>query len=454
MRPSASSASSSVVISHREMFDQISIAATPSSAPSGVPSQFNNESHRVTPTNPNMFPWLSTFASSFTTYRFRSLRIMFRSLTSSMTSQLILGTVGLVVNYDVREPPFQSLLVASNYAGCRTGVGNRNLYLSVANSSRVLPDTHRYIRPYSLAEVSDGDARLDDLGLFQVFTAGFPTVSTNTVIGQLWVEYVVELRQPQFIRPPVDCFLSQSYTASASTVAAGFVAQTTDLFGAATRNGFQPVTSLLSPMSDLLYYQGGNVNVMLGNALMGKANNILFLDSTLAGRVIQVDVMLQGLPVTWYDNNYIPLGVTTNNCYLGVGSSAFMPGCTSVMSNFTSAGVAPTASTGLHFTMIVFIPPIGWASNSFVLTEESMRAGLVGLAIGAKYYCTTLAGHPVGVQCTITELDDASVDSPITFPVPAPTFSRPGVDGLSVVYGPDLVLTPWTAELEAAFPLS
>lgn len=140
----------------------------------------------ITPSNPEMFAWLSTIASRFESYRFRSLRFLYEPQCSTTTP----GTVNMVVDYDALDDPPTSKLQMMAYKGA---VRSPPWFCSNFTSDPSdFKSAQYYIR--NSAQIGGGDARLYDLGRLYVAYEG--PAASSVAAGELYVEYTVDLMTP------------------------------------------------------------------------------------------------------------------------------------------------------------------------------------------------------------------------------------------------------------------
>lgn len=145
----------------------------------------------VLPCNPQrstLFTWLSAIATRFEMYRFKKLKFHYKPSCPTTTS----GYVGVGFDFDAYDDvPTKMVMLAWKYsAKCAAW---QSVSLDVSADSRV--STARYCYP----DVAVGDKRLNDLGNFVVLIGSDAVVS----VGELFVEYTVEMIQPSYRLPPV-----------------------------------------------------------------------------------------------------------------------------------------------------------------------------------------------------------------------------------------------------------
>jgi len=148
---------------------------------------FGVSSYSLNPGLVTSFPWLSTVASSFEQYSFKSLRYHF--VTRCATSYV--GSVLLAPEYDALDAAPSTEILASMMDGACEDVPWRDQYISFDPQGMYPLGPRKFIRAGSLSNV---DLKTYDAGQLFVCLAGCADTST---VGKLWVEYDVELHIPQ-----------------------------------------------------------------------------------------------------------------------------------------------------------------------------------------------------------------------------------------------------------------
>jgi len=235
----------------------------------------------VQPGISTLFAWLADQAVNYQEYRFTKLS--FRYETDSTTATA--GKVMFAFSPDAADP-----LPATKQEMLEYGIKGK----SAVWQEFVLPiplvealGTRRYIRSGTLA--ANLDIKTYDLGALFVAYTGVPSISTN--LGELYVEYEVELITPVVIASAAALARSLTYTATAGVAEAtpfGTAATITgglDIVGGATGAGllvnrvgvFLVELELVGTALNTVYAPTGTVSLTEGGAA-----------STLAGSVVQV----------------------------------------------------------------------------------------------------------------------------------------------------------------------
>jgi len=198
-----------VVVSHSEMVGPL--------ISSGTTLTFDCHGYRLNPGVTSLFPWVSTIANNYEKYRFTMLKFHYVPICATSTA----GRIGIGIDYDSTDVvPF-----------------NRQEFFSLSSHSEVAPwqntelaikcdNTFRFTGTHSVA-----DSKLIDLG--QLVAYSDQVVSTNVVLGDIYVSYVVEFIEPQqalmatqgFKNPGSLTVGTQFSSLSTSTVYGPFVSQ-------------------------------------------------------------------------------------------------------------------------------------------------------------------------------------------------------------------------------------
>ncbi len=152
-----------------------------------------------------LFPWLSAMAGLFESYIFRNLRFQFR--TESATSQV--GKILMSVDWDVLDAAPVTKTAMMQERTKADGPTWVDLDLRCDQADLLKFGTQRYIRTGSAPTVSD--LKTYDVGMFNIGSQG---VTGAPVIGELWVEYDVELITPNTAPDPISARILSGGTVS------------------------------------------------------------------------------------------------------------------------------------------------------------------------------------------------------------------------------------------------
>lgn len=215
----------SVVIRHKEYVAQISgkIAFT-------VVNQFS-----INPGLANLFPWLSDIAVNFQEYRIRGMVYHYVPSSGSAISgtNSALGTVMLQTSYRSNDTAPANKVEMLNEYWSSESVPSEPFCHPIECNPKENPFNIQYVRSGS---VPSGDNQLlYDLGTTYVAVSG--QQADNTVLGDLWVTYEIELK-----KPVISSNVTKSLTAFGRYTGGTYT--TTDLFnGTLTTSGTMAVTS-------------------------------------------------------------------------------------------------------------------------------------------------------------------------------------------------------------------
>lgn len=158
-------------------------------AGTGTPSIFNVNRLPINPGLQDLFPWLSSVARNFESYKFKKLRFCYETEAPSSLG----GTLVLTVDYDASDPTPASKLQAMAY---RNAV--RSAPWEPCCHSSAIEDLNKlktnFVR--NGGNPPDTDVKLYDIGNLFVITQNVSTASA--VCGELYVEYDIELYTPNF----------------------------------------------------------------------------------------------------------------------------------------------------------------------------------------------------------------------------------------------------------------
>lgn len=198
-----------VRIRHREYIGDISSSIN-----------FTNTVYPINPSNATTFPWLSAVAEQFEQYRFSGLLFEFISTSADAlnSTNTALGAVILATDYDAEDAPYvnQQQMLSATYAN--SGRPSANILHAVECAPDSLVTQWLYTRSSTVLN-SSADARLYELGNFQVATHGSQAVAT---IGQLWVTYDVVFQKKQMNNVLGLALKSDKFIMNAPTTSAYF----------------------------------------------------------------------------------------------------------------------------------------------------------------------------------------------------------------------------------------
>jgi len=154
------------------------------------------------PINPGVkgtFPFLSQLAENYEEWRPKKIKFVYRSTSSNavvaMTGNSSLGVVIMATEYNVSNPPFGSKQIMEAYEGAVS----KDPSLSFTHYLQ----TKKHHNPLDVFYVRNGtvgpgqDKKFYDLANFNIATTGMG--ASNRTLGELWVEYEIELLKPRLL---------------------------------------------------------------------------------------------------------------------------------------------------------------------------------------------------------------------------------------------------------------
>ncbi len=180
----ATGAEGTVVVSRREFVGDILGSKA-----------FRNNTFRLNPGNPALFPWLSNVAHSFEQYEILGMILEYRPTSGSAVSSTnnAMGVVIMTTNYDVLDPAFTSKQQMEAYQYTISTVPYNHAIHAVECKRELNVLDAMYVRQF--VQPQSADPRFYDLGLFQIATVGMQADDIN--VGELWVSYHVKLLKPR-----------------------------------------------------------------------------------------------------------------------------------------------------------------------------------------------------------------------------------------------------------------
>lgn len=204
-----------VRIKHREYISDVSGSVA-----------FSASSFSINPGLSQLFPWLSVLATQFESYLFKSLKFDYETQKSASTS----GSLMMAVDFDAADSaPVNKQQIMAFHNAVRSAVWEECQYSSDRSDLKKF-GVQRYIRSGNLA--ANLDIKTYDVGNLIIATQG---EADTSAIGELYVEYDVELITPQ-VSADAAAALSASITTTGASSANEFT-------GVQTIVGGLPVTA-------------------------------------------------------------------------------------------------------------------------------------------------------------------------------------------------------------------
>lgn len=274
----------SIRMRHREFLGDIKTGS--------VAGTFVNYAYPINAGLRQTFPYLSQLASNFETYCCKGIVFEFISSASPYVSSGSLGTVIGSCEYNAAMPLFASKFAMENSNLSVSTRLDKNLMYGLECAAGANAQNCYYIREGT----SSSPLNVTDMGIFQLGLAPGASVPANTVVGELWVAYDVELSRPLLE-------LSRN----------GYATFTRDTVTGALPLGTNAVTAVTN----------GNLSNV---AITG---NSISIPDAVVGDVYLVTInMLYATPGAW-TTYFTPTGT---NCTLGIQRTAPTSGSTSARS--------------------------------------------------------------------------------------------------------------------------
>lgn len=278
---------------------------------------FTSTSYSLNPGISATFPWLSIMAKQFESYLFRSLKFDFETQKSASTS----GSVMLAVDFDAADaPPSNKQELMSFHNAVRSAVWAECCYSSDLKDLQKF-GVQRYIRSSGLS--ANLDIKTYDVGNLVVATQG---EADSSVIGELYVEYDVELITPQLSvsSSGPSAFALNDCTPIDADLMAGSIP---DPLNDSSISRLNNVFTFASPGKYLLtYYLAGNA--VNGVAATASAGSSVLFEADASGaneltKMVQVSMLAGG---TLTLNDTVGVGIGGNLCitFLPSGFGTFV----------------------------------------------------------------------------------------------------------------------------------
>jgi hypothetical protein len=160
---------------------------------------FQNTAYPLNPALQSVFIWLSQIACNFEEYEFKQLLFHYRSTVSEATNNTSgqVGTVIMATNYNSALSNFadkQTMIEYAHAASCRI-TDHMTHGVECDPTKSALGNGILYTRANPV--ITGQDLKTYDLGKFQLAISNCPAAYNGFPIGELWVEYVCELRKPK-----------------------------------------------------------------------------------------------------------------------------------------------------------------------------------------------------------------------------------------------------------------
>lgn len=157
-------------------------------------SLFSIDQYPLNPGIAKTFPWLSTVAQNYTSYKFHGIIFEYRSMLTDNVTSGTPGTIVFATNYDAEAIAYDSKQEMENSEFAVSNKPTENLIHGIECAMNQTVLTQRYVRTGELA--ADLDKQLYDWGNTMIATTGNPV----TALGEIWISYCVEFFKPKMPR--------------------------------------------------------------------------------------------------------------------------------------------------------------------------------------------------------------------------------------------------------------
>lgn len=291
-------------IQHSEFYANLSGATT-----------FTAQSVSLNPGLASTFPWLSSLANNFESYVFHSLRVVFRTMKGTSTN----GEVILSIDFDAADEVPGSKQVMFSYEGTVKSAPWENLMYS-ASKGNLRKSLTYYTRE---GAITNTDVKTYDVGNMIL---AVDACADTSIIGDIFLEYDVELMTPQLLPIGASQPISQKLTGGAVSNASFLGATPTSAGSTIVRGAVNTLTfqtpgeylvtvTLIGTVFAAITSAASTATVVQMNApaplpgTMTTANWLFRVTATVAGQTLVLDcsgsttVTGSFTRITQYDNS-------------------------------------------------------------------------------------------------------------------------------------------------------
>jgi hypothetical protein len=172
---------SNVRITHREYVGDVK-------APEG--GGFTVKQYAITPTNAELFPWLSDFARKFQRYKVHGMAVYYKSTSTDYNNS---GIVAITINYDPADPQYLTMQGMMNSKFAVSTKPSQHIAAPVECAPSESPQAGYFIDHG--ANLVGAELRQTCKGMLNVGLEGL-SVQPGTSVGQLYIVYDIEMMYP------------------------------------------------------------------------------------------------------------------------------------------------------------------------------------------------------------------------------------------------------------------
>lgn len=175
-----------VRIQHREFIKNVVASGT----------AFSNDAVRVQPGSFESFPFLASVASCYTQYKLHGCVYEYVSTVSEYSSIAQMGSVVMACNYNVGDALFTNKSAMENSTYAVSARPDKNICMGLECQAFTSPLVKYLIR---VGDTPNVPTSLEDFATVQIGLCNLPVAvyPLNSVVGELWVTYDIELTYPK-----------------------------------------------------------------------------------------------------------------------------------------------------------------------------------------------------------------------------------------------------------------
>jgi len=161
-------------------------------------SGFDLRDFTVNASTETTFPWLAAIARQYTKFRFTQLLFEYRTMSSDYSANVGLGSVVMAPIYNINQPNWvtKQQMEAATHA-----VSFKPSNSAVCGVECAMSDNN--FKWYNVRTGSMETTPFTDPVRFTLALAGTPSaIPNNTLLGELWVHYTIELIEPLLYKAP------------------------------------------------------------------------------------------------------------------------------------------------------------------------------------------------------------------------------------------------------------
>lgn len=187
---------------------------------------FTNQRFELNPGLATTFPWLSAIAAQYEMYKFNGMIFEYVSTSADAlnSTNTALGKVLMATDYNALDSEFTNMQQMMGAEFSNFGKPSDSLIHAIECAPRENPIKLAYVRSGTVP--NGADARLYDLGVFQIATQGSQAAAN---VGSLWVTYDVSFCKPVMNNQVGLALKTDHYTLTAPAVTTSYFGTSREL---------------------------------------------------------------------------------------------------------------------------------------------------------------------------------------------------------------------------------